>query len=166
MKLGEKSKMNHYRITKFNPKYRRKDGTFKNSDWTSAYETDNVKKYLNVETSYCRAVLDCINFSGLTKVKAHSQPNKYRVLNLTGKTRTINVAEWTAIDSLVRLALREEVDLKLTGPNSFYAHFGYDFYMYIGGEFQIKTAKLHGLFVELFRSPYLEKRNGKRIKNK
>jgi len=48
---------------------------------------------------------------------------------------------------------------KLSNGNSF-VHFGYDYYMYVGGIKELKAAELaiinkNGLFVEKMKSPYI-----------
>src|SRR5438105_2484874 len=79
--------------------------------------------------------------------------NKYRPINLTTKTRTIKCSDWGVIDLLVRLALREEVSLKINGENGFYVHFGWDYYMYVGGVLRIDKKRMNMLFVEKRKSP-------------
>lgn len=67
-----------------------------------------------------------------------------------------------AIDDAVELArsmLREEfVWCLLSGPDGFFAHFGYDYYMYLGGpgpaEEAVGAARRSGLQVDGFTSPY------------
>lgn len=64
------------------------------------------------------------------------------------------------IKEIARLSLREVVWCKLTLQETFFVHFGYDYYMYIGAykdcpKALIKTRK-SGLFVENFISPYLD----------
>jgi hypothetical protein len=59
--------------------------------------------------------------------------------------------------SIARLVLREVVWCKMSGMRGFYAHFGYDYYMYLGGaapdDFALSVPQ--GLYLEHgFESPY------------
>ncbi|MCY1009969.1 hypothetical protein OV079_31290 [Nannocystis pusilla] len=63
--------------------------------------------------------------------------------------------EKAAIREVARLALREVLWCRLEGPE-FHVHFGYDFYMYVGGvALTGEPPAVTGLFVEAIReSPY------------
>jgi hypothetical protein len=65
-----------------------------------------------------------------------------------------------ALGDVCRLVLREILWCKLESENGFYIHFGYDYYMYIGGpapsENSIAYGRQQGLFVEEMESPYLD----------
>ena len=68
--------------------------------------------------------------------------------------RVCNVDE---IELLSRLCLREEFCCNFKGQNNSYLHFGWDYYMYFGGDFDCDWASLKfpkGIFVEPFPSPW------------
>jgi len=71
-----------------------------------------------------------------------------------GEGRVCTVEE---IELLSRLCLREDFDCRFTGPNNSYIHFGWDYYMYFGGDFDCDWTSLkfpEGIFVEAFPCPY------------
>lgn len=61
----------------------------------------------------------------------------------------------SAVDDVVRLALREVVWCRLESPSGFFVHFGYDYYMYVGTPEAIEPPTVSPrVFVEEFPSPY------------
>lgn len=62
------------------------------------------------------------------------------------------------IEHLIRLILRENIWCKFKYSSDFYLHFGYDYYMYLGGSRDctkvIKDIANIGLYVEPYESPY------------
>ena len=77
---------------------------------------------------------------------------------ISAQISTLADGVWVKAERLgliVRANLRELVWCKLEGPNGFYLHFGYDYYMYVGGEGVTRqTACPEGIFLEEFESPY------------
>lgn len=82
--------MNRYRITRYNPKYRDKNGIFLLDTWTSwadigrKYEEygNNVltlKEYLLTETQYVQVILDILKIKNVKKLKIQ-QLEKYRTV--------------------------------------------------------------------------------------
>jgi len=63
------------------------------------------------------------------------------------------------LESICRLILREVIWCRLESELSFYIHFGWDYYMYVGSLISSKEAieygKANGLFIEEMISPYL-----------
>ena len=150
------NKVNHYRITKYNPALRDSKGSFLGSEWTSILDNVPFDSYLRVENRYSKSVLDCMALCGIKKVKITSIENHHPPFRLSRKINEINCRDWGAIDMLVRSALRAMLWFKLEGSRSFYVHFGYDYYMYLGGRFEVPEKKMNGLYVEPFKSPYLD----------
>ena len=77
-----------------------------------------------------------------------------------GEGRVCTVEE---IELLSRLCLREDFDCIFTGPNDSYIHFGWDYYMYFGGDFDCDWTSLkfpEGIFVEAFPSPWFPEEDG------
>lgn len=64
------------------------------------------------------------------------------------------------IEEVVKQILRKKIWCKLIKDDSFYVHFGYDFYMYIGADYKCNSAinyiKDNNMFIEYFVSPYLD----------
>lgn len=61
--------MQKYRITKYDPQYRDKEGIYTRSDWTSCCDVGKIyneklftiEEYIRVEELYCKAVLTILN---------------------------------------------------------------------------------------------------------
>ncbi len=149
------SKVNHYRITKYNPKFRDNESKYQNSDWTSISDDVPMEDYLNYENKYAKTVIDCVTLCGVKKLKITSIQDGHSQFKLSRVKSEINCKDWGSIDTLVRLMLREKLWGKIVSTKSFYVHFGWDYYMYIGGSFELKKNKINGLYIEEFRSPYL-----------
>ncbi len=165
--------MFYYRITKYNPTFRDKDGTYHKKEWTSysdigrVYEKQlfTLESYLKTEAAYCSAIIDFMNCLDLTQLRVRSlemvdfnkNSDAYsdKVKNLLNENSTI---ERDALLLIVPLVLREIVWFKLESKEMF-VHFGYDYYMYIGSksacEAAVDTVRESGLFVESYESPYL-----------
>lgn len=66
----------------------------------------------------------------------------------------------TQVKEVVKQILRENIWCKLIKGDSFYLHFGYDYYMYIGADNKCDSAiqliKDNNMFIEPFVSPYLD----------
>lgn len=151
------NKVNHYRITKYNPNFRDNEGRYLKSDWTSMSDPVPMEEYLKIENKYAKTVIDCANLCGIKKLKITSIEDRHSQFKLSRTKTEIIYKDWGSIDTLIRLILREKLWAKLISTKSFYVHFGYDYYMYIGGSFELNTSKINGLYVEEFISPFLSK---------
>ena len=147
-----------FRITKYDPANRDRDGQYLMDDWTAF---DDVKEgkimledYQHVENAYISAARAILQDSGvksmiLTDVeisdhKASTPPTTVSVMD---------------IELVLRPLLRGEYWAKLSAPGAF-VHIGWDFYMYAGTDHvrpeTLKQIEASGLFVEAFTSPYHE----------
>ena len=166
-----------YCISKYNPAYRNKSGTFTKNEWTSyhdiGYMFDNtaltLATYLNIENAYIMSVIEfmkCTNVSsfyvvGLEKIEDPKYDENSTVhMNTLYKKVTENYnASLIDIIDICRLILREHIWCKLENNNKLCVHFGYDFYMYIVSNSKCKNTFKYindmGLFIESFRSPYI-----------
>jgi len=140
--------MYSYRVTKYNPYYRNKDGIFLKDDWTSVNDVGKLygeeveySEYLLYENAYIfavRTVMTANRFNTLQIVGIEKcTPRDYsdipkdvssNYIDLIMEGTTVDCAN---IDFLIRLILREMMWGKLICENM-YVHFGYDYYMYIG----------------------------------
>lgn len=168
--------MGHYRVTKYDPRLRSRDGAYRRADWTSASDIGrrfagtrlDVDEYERVEALYVAAIQSAAALTNsrsftVEDFERHGPPDgladelhddSLRLLKLLGThgTRAIPApAAW----AFARLALRELVWGRLTSPSGLYVHFGYDFYMYLGStRGELTEFRFDGLFVEPFRSPH------------
>lgn len=158
------------RLTKYNPVFRRQDGSYTRNEWTSYSDigkefVDGVltlRLYLDVEHRYVTAICDffeCASVSTLvieefewSKEKLDGSPtdisqSRFEVGSL------LNLEE---LGDVVRICLREEAWCKLKGEHSSYVHFGYDFYTYLGADHASIQNWLppDGMFAEYQTSPY------------
>lgn len=157
-----------YRVTKYDPSFRDGDGVYRKEEWTSRSDVGQLfngsplseSEYLQVEAAYllaveaflCEADIEELLIVGLEKHGLDELPGFIQ------PGARLTVAQCV---EFARVALRELAWGKLVEPGRAYAHFGHDYYMYLGLPRQcpraIAAAESHGLFVEPFRSPYLRK---------
>nr|WP_295970778.1 hypothetical protein [uncultured Bacillus sp.] len=166
-----------WRITKYNPAFRDLDGNYtKITEWTSASEigkTFNGKPftlndYLCTENAYVSTVLKFLSESLLHSLRV-VQFQKNELLNDKTNKLYENTFENVCIkeDLLVnekdipvicKMILRNFIQCHLISKDTFFAHFGWDYYMFIGSNQPctngITFAKKHGLYVESYQSPY------------
>ena len=170
--------MTSYRITKYNPDKRNEQGHFlENSEWTAIsdigkpkYNNVTYEEYEKIESAYVNSIkliLQDNNFDHLVvdSFLRHDMKAEFKKYVTTGRVRNIKLdfdkevkilknglkLNLVQIDKIVRLILRETIDLTLVNKE-FEVRFGYDYYMYV------KTTTLRpktinkirelGLFVE------------------
>jgi hypothetical protein len=170
--------MTSYRITKYNPDKRNDQGHYlDDSEWTAISDIENPKynnityeEYEMVESAYVSSILLILqdkNFDHLVveTFLRHDKKSDFKKHFATGRIRNINLDFDTEVkilkkglklnldqvDKIVRLILRETVDLTLANTN-FEIRFGYDYYMYVetNGIMPSTIEKIEelGLFVE------------------
>ncbi|WP_067144985.1 hypothetical protein [Pseudotamlana agarivorans] len=167
-----------YRITKFDPKKRNKEGHFlDNSEWTaisdigkSKYRNVDYEEYEQTETAYAESIkliLDEKNISSLKidSLELHDSFDDYENYKKNGRLKNIDVdynneidilengtiLNLTQIQKMIRLILRETIWMNLL-ESEFKITFGYDYYMYVEcsklTNSTIKRIGEMGLFVE------------------
>ena len=170
--LGDK--MFHWRITKYNPKMRNRDGSFSGNEWTSYSDIGKkyhnqeftYQQYMEIENKYIQSILLFMNCLGinslrLSKLEKNNSPNfgDLNIHKFFDSLKEGNILNKDEIVKVARMVLREIMWCKLESRNM-YVHFGYDYYMYLGTtevcEEAIKKIEDFGLFIEPFKSPYLE----------
>ena len=63
------------------------------------------------------------------------------------------------IEIVIRLTLRNVIDVKLSGVDNTYVHFGWDYYIYFGSDRLPRRTQFDipkGIFIEWWPSPYLD----------
>ena len=177
-----------WRITKYNPKDRNKDGSFLQESWTSFSDIGRdingskltLNEYMQVEDAYVQAVkyffksvkslpLKFCDFEPNDSVEdledaQTTYPALYprELLSLFTKLKDGYLFNYDEITHLCRLILREHIWGKIIyedDSHKMFAHFGYDYYMYLGGNINddqvMKNIKKTGLYIESYCSPYL-----------
>ncbi|MFN7253258.1 MAG: hypothetical protein ACK4M9_21160 [Anaerobacillus sp.] len=168
-----------WRITKYNPDYRDENGYYTlKEEWTCPSEIGKIidgkeftlEEYLDIEAKYIDTLIAFIIESGL---------NTLRILQLSEQKISTedrsSVLYETEFDELIleedkivtlndiviisKMILRNFVHCQLYLKDRFFAHFGWDYYMYIGSSEKslsaITIATERGLFVEeIDSSPY------------
>ena len=165
--------MNEYRITKYNPIYRNFEGNYCNDEWTSYSDIGKnyngelfaFANYIIVENKYIDAIVSLMNkktnsmtITGLEKNFDNFDANtSEEMIILYNELKEKCLIDIINIPTLCKLVLREYVWVRLTSPQMF-IHFGYDYYMYIGINYECKDIlekiEKSGLFVEQLQSPY------------
>ena len=145
--------MNEYRITKYNPLFRNKDGAYTAEDWTSVSDIGRSfngvmlteDAYLEVERNYIRCFVDLMNLANVSSLTLEG---------LEGDTKLWHDGDVFSADEVVLFStrcLRELLWGRLESKN-FYIHFGYDYYSYVGTELEYETVmivcKEHSLYCE------------------
>ncbi len=173
-----------YRITKYNPDKRNDQGHYlDNSEWTAisdigkpAYNNVTFEEYEKIESAYVNAIKlilqdNNIDHLVIDSFLRHDKKEDFEKYIDTGRMRNMKLdfdkeiktlkngvkLNIDQIDKIIRLILRETVDLTLVN-NEFEVSFGYDYYMYVKtNHIKFETVKkIHdnGLFVE----PQIEQR--------
>jgi len=169
-----------WRVTKYNPNSRDETGKYINNEWTSFGDIGKsfnsieftIDDYKLVEDAYVNAVLlfmsihniSTMNIIGLEKhsdtleIKQFQDVYPTEITDFYSKLKRCDVLGLKEIELLCKLVLREHLWCKLDYCGTMFVHFGYDFYMYIGGliksDSAIESIIKSGLFVESFESPY------------
>jgi len=170
-----------WRITKYNPA-NRKNGAYVKGEWTSLSDVGklyqdgvfSVNEYLQVEKLYVSAVCSIMGALGIESLQVKNlekdiydfSSDKFSYIYPEEMQRLYaNITEGDSItveqvEILCKLILREKLWCKLENELSMFAHFGFDYYMYIGASSpcnkEIQTIESWGLFVESQESPYLD----------
>lgn len=169
--------MNEYRITKYDPNDRNEHGYYSSDyDHWMGYgdigeifqgNTLTLSEYLKVEQRYIDAVISlmrCGEINHLTVVGLEKENDNILDMNTTAQMENVyrkimdaSIVNILDIDALCKLILRRDIWAKLESETMF-VHFGYDYYMYIGVDFEcedvLSQVEKTGLFVEEFESPY------------
>lgn len=170
------SSMYHWRITKYNPKYRNEKGAYLRDEWTCFSEVGKsfngkmvtLAGYLAIEDAYINAILEFMNclhvselkVTSLNKVKRPFENEIYNqeLIDLFDKIKNRHLISGPNVEIITRLVLRNNLWCRLKSDDM-YVHFGWDYYMYMGSKKECKNtiARIDksGLFVEVFKSPYL-----------
>lgn len=152
--------MNCFRISKYNPIYR-KQGSYMKDEWTSISDIGKLfngkiftsEEYKAIESSYISCIHTIILEANIKKCTIKNFENYSETAWENNQIIYGNQIVLFIID-----CLRENCWGKLQGSN-FYIHFGYDYYVYIGtlldlGQIISITSK-NGLFCENMVSPYI-----------
>lgn len=159
--------MYSYRITKYNPKYRNKDGIYTLDEWTSISDfndNDLISKYIPYEDAYIKAIYEFMKINNIKnlyidEIEKNCEHIKYSDIKLDINQLINNkVLSKDEISNVTKAILRETIYAKLKSDNEMEVHFGYDYYMYIlskkkviANSFLFNDVKL---YIEEFKSPY------------
>jgi hypothetical protein len=172
--------MKEYRITKYNPIFRNKEGQYLKDEWTDVSDVGKIingrkvteDDYLTIEKAYIESVLKMLEISNLDHVRIVGLwPEDITDRFTAEKDRWYFESRFESFDPyedrlvkldelhlVLKLMFRGIISCRLEVYDQFYVHFGYDYYMYVGGK-EITEAALteisgSSLFVESHGSPY------------
>ena len=147
----------NYRITKFDPKKRNKEGHFlDNSEWTAIsdigkpeYKNVSYEEYETTENAYAesvRLILDEKNIQNLKidSLELYNSYEDFENYKKDGRLQNIEIdfnneianlkdgatLNLTEVQKMIRLILRETIWMYLTSSD-LKISFGYDYYMYV-----------------------------------
>ena len=169
--------MHEYRVTKFDKTKRGSDGTYLDqTEWTSIADIGKpsngsvltVADYLRTEARYVNAIHRFFAASGLAHLRViqisdryaaetleelkNDQPELYSPAFAETKYAEDQPVSGEQITLLAQQNLRGILECSLECNGQFFVHFGWDYYMYIGGQAACETAceetEKDGLFVE------------------
>jgi hypothetical protein len=144
-----------WRLSRYDPAVRDEAGSYRTETWTSIADVGHtfggdeltLAEYEAVETAYVDALQAFADEAGIFELEVRGAEQL---------PPTVREGDRLALDqavALVRAMLREEAVCKLESPeDDFYAHVGFDLYMYIGASrpcpAAVERAGELGLFVE------------------
>ena len=149
-----------YRICKYNPQYREKDGTYTIDEWTEFSDIGKIfcgkmltdAEYFQIENNYISCIISILKKNNLLALRIDNLENYRNVAWENEESVPINM-----LSHLLRDCLINNCWCKLSGAD-FYVHFGYDFYIYIGCLLPPSEVTLicfdNNLFCEQIDSPY------------
>lgn len=153
-----------WRITKYNPLYRDSNGIYCKNEWTSYSDIGKVfdgieltsNEYNRYENLYINAIIILMDYNKVDKLCV-SQLEKYDDCNDIENGMMLLKEQ---IKVVVSLILKEKIWCKLELYGLFYVHFGYDYNMYVGSNYNCYIAldkiMKSNLYIEFFKSPYLD----------
>ncbi|MGH2558843.1 MAG: hypothetical protein ACRDJH_07250 [Thermomicrobiales bacterium] len=169
--------MYQWRVTKYDPRLRDRQGRYQGDDWTAASDiggdfggrTLGLDEYLSVEDAYVATAMHFLRESdldGLAVIDLELAPigalgSESALTGILSQQPPLADGQYLTgadLERACRLNLRSLQWCKLEQPGRFFAHFGHDYYMYIGSIVpcpeSIAFADRSGLFVEEMTSPY------------
>ncbi len=159
-----------WRVTKYNPVNRDDVGIYLLDEWTSFSDIGKsyqgvkltISEYVKFEKLYIDAILQFMSCNEvenliITGLEKYDDENVDKVINYIREGMILDKEQ---IKIVAQHVLREKLWCKLILDEVFYVHFGYDYIMYIGSNKKcqkvIKEIECNKMFVEPFKSPYLE----------
>lgn len=150
--------MHRYRISKYNPQYRNKQGYYQKNEWTSYWDIGESyhgrvfrkEEYLRVEMLYCNVLLSILKNARITELIVKNLEMNYSVWEikqmLQARGLKLSIPEENVINALhngkkisidklplyLKLVLRECFWCRFLDENFQYLiEVGYDFYIYL-----------------------------------
>jgi hypothetical protein len=163
--------MGSYRVTKYNPEFRDERGAFLWDEWISVSDIGrafdgvvlSAQEYLRIEDGYVLTLQRALEAAGIKSLVVRDlqlNPPSKRVApsHIPIDETLVNGASigGEALERLTRQALRGDLWCRLQGVGDSFVHFGYDYYMYVGGERVTIAPEMlaPGMYAEVFDSPY------------
>jgi hypothetical protein len=164
--------MYYWRITKYNPLYRDRQGSYLMDEWTCYSDIGKsfkgkeftIQEYLRTEESYIKAVMLFMSFMKLVSLRIRFLEHdglRIKKYNDDGKKEIINneYVQGNDLKRIIRLILRNVIwcRLEAEGMSLYFSH---DLYMYITSvnpcNSVIAEIEKNGLFVESLRATPIE----------
>lgn len=170
--------MYYYRVTKYDPKLRDEAGRYMQDEWTDYScvgirindQICTLREYEAIENLYVNAVMQFVSCGDIDFMECRDIEKNSAIfedVDIQASWRAIydRVVDGVKISKadlpvLLKLLLRNYLWCRLAYDDKMFVHFGNDYYMYVGIEMEcrnvVESIERSGLFVEEFKSPYLE----------
>ncbi len=158
------------RLTKYDPRFRRADGSYGRHEWTSFSDVGKTfhngvltfEAYLSVEEQFIESITSFFRTADVLQLLIEDLETLQNVPNnqLEGQTTNFSIGQEIDLSQLrivIKLCLREIAWFRLRGSYQSYLHFGYDYYVYLGANSPTLNSwsPSAGLFAEQLSSPYM-----------
>lgn len=158
------------RVTQYDPTRRNPKGHFPADAWTSVSDVGKtfggqvltMAAYEGVEDAYVQSVERLMAACGIEALRIDGlEWGPYDIDEIPAPhlrpTGALDDGVWLTgqdLGKVIRLVLREFIWCRLSGPDGFYVHFGYDYTMYVGCDRDVAVPALPaGMYAEPMPSP-------------
>ena len=154
--------MHEYRVTKYNPRFRKSSGAYTRDEWTSFADIGRSfggvestrAEYERVEDAYVATAAAFLREAEVPQVIVRGFENARGLPVLVADGNALSIEQ---VPEVLRRVLQEEYWCRLEDADAF-VHVGWDYYMYVGVPrpcpAACRQANDLGLYVEDFASPY------------
>lgn len=140
--------MTNYRLTKYNPAFRDQKGVYTKNEWTSFGDIGSTydgavfkeKDYLQIENNYLNAIEELLKLAQVNNLKLvqleNSKNFQFEIDLKVGESY-----QFSSVIKIAKQTLRENIWTEFKNETGEYLKFGYDYYVYLGLDYDYQQAK-------------------------